>query len=166
MAFTIRQITDDDFDGYKMLRLEALLNHPTAFFADYDTETALTRDRWLERIHQQTGTIFVAKNDSGLVGMMGILGNVAPKRRHTGDIWGVYVRPQARGQGIVEALLEACIAWGKERGMSIVKLGVTSNNVAAVRCYLRCGLTVYGVEPAAIFWDGQSYDDLLMARRI
>jgi RimJ/RimL family protein N-acetyltransferase len=37
--------------------------------------------------------------------------------------------------------------------------------VAAIRCYNRCGFTVYGVEPQAIRHDGVMYDELLMARQ-
>ena len=47
--------------------------------------------------------------------------------------------------------------------MAIVKLTVVPESGARA-CYERCGFTVTGVDPAAIYWDGRYYDELLMHR--
>ncbi len=165
---TIRPATTDDAARLHDLRLEALANHPQAFAADHD----LTRDRgveaWIERMRQNEagneGVICVACAGDQLVGMTGLYRGHWPKSLHSGLIWGVYVRGAWRGQRIAEALLEACIAWAQAQGMTIVKLGVATGNMAAIRCYVRCGFAVYGIEPQAIYYDGVLYDELLMAR--
>lgn len=87
-----------------------------------------------------------------------------PKTRHSGTIWGVYVNAEWRGHGIAEVLLRGCCAWAQARGLAVVKLGVVTTNASAIRCYARCGFTVYGIEPKVIFWDGVLHDELLMAR--
>ena len=81
-------------------------------------------------------------------------------------IWGVYVIPQYRGLHIAEALIEECIAWGRAHGVSIVKLGVITSNTPAIRCYIRCGFTVYGVNPQSNYYNGKYFDELLMAKPI
>ncbi len=164
----IRAATADDAARLHDLRLEALANHPQAFAADHD----LTRDRgveaWVERMRQNEagneGIIYVAETGEQLVGMTGLYRGHWPKSLHSGLIWGVYVREAWRGQRVAEALLEACIAWTQAQGMTIVKLGVATGNMAAIRCYVRCGFAVYGLEPQAICYDGVFYDELLMAR--
>jgi len=49
--------------------------------------------------------------------------------------------------------------------LAIVKLGVVTTNTPAIRCYARCGFTVYGVEPQVIHYEDVLYDELLMAKK-
>jgi RimJ/RimL family protein N-acetyltransferase len=63
-------------------------------------------------------------------------------------------------------LIETCITWAKTRQVNIVKLGVMTNNTSAVRCYERCGFTIYGTEPRGILYEGKYYDEYLMARSL
>jgi RimJ/RimL family protein N-acetyltransferase len=67
---------------------------------------------------------------------------------------------------IGEALIGECLAWARTQGLAVVKLGVVTTNTSAIRCYARCGFTVFGVEPKAIFYDGVYYDELLMAKPV
>lgn len=169
-VITIRPATTGNATPLHDLRLEALANHPQAFAADHD----LTRDRgveaWVERMRQNEagheGVINVAWAGDQLVGMTGLYRGHWPKTLHSGLIWGVYVTAAWRGQRIAEALLDACTAWAQAQRMTIVKLGVATNNMAAIRCYVRGGFTVYGLEPQAISYDGVFYDELLMAKVI
>jgi RimJ/RimL family protein N-acetyltransferase len=61
-------------------------------------------------------------------------------------------------------LIEMCAEWARESGVVILKLGVMANNESAIRCYKRCGFTIYGTEPRALFCEGQYYDEYLMSR--
>ena len=98
--------------------------------------------------------------------MTGIYRVDSPKLSHIGNIWGVYVRPGWRKAGVASALINACVDWAQGHNLSKVKLAVVTTNGDAVHCYLRCGFQVYCVEPDAIRYDGKSYDELLMARRL
>lgn len=167
---TIRQTEVADAARLRTLRLEALADAPIAFSADYDRSEAEPVERWERRINEanqsQQSVIYVAEADGELIGMTGLGRGHWQKTEHGGVIWGVYVQPAWRGLHIAEALIEACIAWGRGLGMTVVKLGVTANNAPALRCYLRCGFTVYGVDPQAICYNGVMYDELLMAKLI
>ena len=79
---------------------------------------------------------------------------------------GVYVRPEWRGLHLAGALIETCADWARERDVVILKLGVMTNNESAIHCYKRCGFTVYGTEPGALFHEGQYYDEFLMYRSL
>jgi len=165
---TIRPAKEADAQAFHTLRLEALKGHPIAFSADYEVNAARPVSYWEDRMRElgEGGTIYFATDQDGLVGTCGIHRGESPKTRHSAFVWGVYVRPAWRGLGIAEALINACLAWGRTHEVTIAKLGVATNNTAAIRCYTRCGFTVYGLEPSALYYDGVMYDELLMARSI
>ena len=169
-AVKIRPEEMVDATRLRTLRLEALLDAPVAFAADYERSEAEPVERWERRISEasqsQQSVIYVAEAGEQLIGMTGLGRGHWQKTEHGGVIWGVYVQPAWRGLHLAEALIEACIAWGRGLGMTVVKLGVTANNAPALRCYLRCGFTVYGVDPQAICYNGVMYDELLMAKFI
>jgi RimJ/RimL family protein N-acetyltransferase len=168
-TITIRPVTEEDVAAYRDLRLEALREHPEAFGADYQTNLAEPMDYWIERVRKNvggdTGIIYLALDSGSLVGMTGIFRGTSPKNIHSGMIWGVFVRPGWRGRGIAGRLIQACLSWGQEQGVRIAKLAVVTTNASAIRCYVGCGFSVYGVEPEAIYYGGVYYDELLMARR-
>jgi GNAT superfamily N-acetyltransferase len=113
--------------------------------------------------------VFVVEVDGGrLVGMTGIyVPPNRPKLAHGATIWGVYVRPEARGRGVGQQLIRACIDWARGKGLVIVKLSATiAQDAAPRRCYEACGFEAYGVDPMAVQVDGQFYDEVLMACRL
>lgn len=122
---------------------------------------------WEGRLNfDESGTIFFATYENNLIGTTGIRRGESPKTKHNAGIWGVYVRPEWRGLHIAEELIETCIAWAKLRQVNIVKLGVTATNASALRCYERCGFTIYGNEPRAMLYEGNYYDEYLMSRSL
>lgn len=167
---TIRPAVPEDAAQLRELRLEALAGHPQAFAADYERTKADSAEVWVQLIIENAadnrGVICVASADDRLVGMAGLVRGRWPKTRHSGTIWGVYVQAAWRGLRVGEALLEQCIAWAQIQGVAIVKLGVVTTNMPAIRCYTRCGFSVYGVEPQAIYYEDVFYDELLMSRTI
>ena len=62
----------------------------------------------------------------------------------TAELVGMYVRPQARGRGVGEALIDAVIDWARDRDTATVHLWVTETNKPARMLYERCGFTVTG----------------------
>jgi ribosomal protein S18 acetylase RimI-like enzyme len=152
------------------LRLEELSNHPEAFTYDLTVARGEGVEFWAERIRnyerEQSGAIMVARSGEQLVGIAGIVRADRPKTRHNASIWGVYVRPEWRGYHVAEALIVECLAWAQAQKLVLVKLEVISANTAAIRCYTRCGFTVYGVDPQVIFSDGVYYDELMMVKRV
>jgi GNAT superfamily N-acetyltransferase len=52
-----------------------------------------------------------------------------------------FVRPQARGRGVGEAVIEAVAGWAIQKGATAVHLWVTETNKRARMLYERCGFT-------------------------
>jgi len=152
---------------YRELRLNALLDSPTAFSADYQINLNQPMNFWENRVTpDEQGVLFLAEHKSRLIGMTGIRRGDSPKTKHGAGIWGVYVGPEWRGLHIAEALIEACIKWAKTQQIEMVKLGVVTTNTSAVHCYQRCGFTIYGTDPRDIFYEGKFHDLYLMYRDI
>ena len=166
---TIRPATPADAEPMSQLRLEALRSHPEAFGSDYETSAKKTQDEWVTRLRENDGIssiLYLACEDDALAGMTGIVQGQAPKMAHYAFIWGVYVRPAYRRQGVAGQLLQACLDWASTKDIELVKLAVVNTNVAAIRCYAAAGFRVYGVEPRVIRVDGVDYDELLMVREL
>lgn len=146
------------------LRREALRNHPEAFSADQAREDARGVAFWAQRIEDTArSVIWVAAMGPDLVAMTGVFQESQLKLRHIATVWGVYVRPEYRGRGLATQLIAAGIAWARERDVLVIRLAVVTTNSAAIRCYMRAGFRVFGVEPKALQHDGVFYDELLMA---
>jgi RimJ/RimL family protein N-acetyltransferase len=167
-SVTIRPTREEDAEAYRELRLEALRTHPEAFGADYAESLARPNERWQQNVRDgaggELGILYVAEAGGVLVGMTGVYRDSGAKMRHTGIIWGVYVRPAWRGASIADALIGACMGWAHELEVRLVKLSVVTTNAGAIRCYVRCGFSVYGVEPEVIYHNDVYYDELLMVR--
>lgn len=167
---TLRPFALEDLDRYRTLRLEALERHPEVYGGDHATEAAQSAGDWQARaarmLNPDNQALFVADAAGELVGMTGIFRGHAPKMAHGATIYSVYVRPEWRGARITDHLIGRCLDWARPLGVTIVYLAVITGNTSAIRCYARCGFSVYGVMPAAIHHAGLYHDELLMMRRI
>jgi ribosomal protein S18 acetylase RimI-like enzyme len=164
----IRIATLEDAHSLFELRLEALTRHPEAYAADIDKTAADGAEAWEKLLTDNTkthsGTISIACAGSELIGMAGVARGHWPKTRHFGTLWGVYVKPDWRGYRIGEAIVNEIIEWATENDMTVIYLGVTVSEKAAIRCYSRCGFKEYGIEPKSIFYNSFYVDQLLMVK--
>ena len=160
----IREAKPTDAVPFRTLRLDALQNSPLAFTADYQKNSGQPPKYWEDLLTMQPdeSTIFLAVNQSDLIGMSGVARSNSPKTRHGAWIWGVYVKPEWRGLHIAEEMIKCCLDWARARKIVIVKLGVITPNASAIRCYERCGFRAYGTEPCVMFYEGKHYDEYLM----
>ncbi|MCC6569631.1 MAG: GNAT family N-acetyltransferase [Anaerolineales bacterium] len=156
-----------DAPKYRELRLFALKDSPTSFSADYYASLNAPSSYWEGRLKPGEGSImFFAEHEGALIGMIGVQRGDRPKTRHSAGIWGVYVLPEWRGLRIAASLIESCEIWAKSRKVEILKLAVVTANQSAIRCYERCGFKTYGTDPRVLFYEGNYYDEFLMAKAV
>jgi RimJ/RimL family protein N-acetyltransferase len=157
----VRRLETDDIETYRELRLEGLKCHPEAFSSSWECEAGKPMSWWAERL--ELNTIFGGwVEKSPLVGVAGLRVPNAVKLRHKGVLWGMYVRPQARGTGLAAALVQEVV----EHAQTLVEeicLTVVATNAAACRLYHTAGFKEYGLERGALKVGGQYYDEMLMA---
>lgn len=162
---SIRQSQLADASNFRELRLGALQNSPTAFSMDYEKASSQSIKYWEDmlRMDDLESAIFFAEHDGQLIGMTGVARGRSPKIRHAADIWGVYVKPEWRGLHLAEEMIKSGLEWATARGVIIARLGVTTINKSAIRCYERCGFSIYGTESRALFHEGKYYDFYMMS---
>jgi RimJ/RimL family protein N-acetyltransferase len=157
----VRRLETHDVSVYRELRLEGLKSHPEAFSASWEDESAKTAPWWAERL--ETGTVFGGWiDDSPLLGVAGFHVNGSAKLRHKGVLWGMYVRPEARGSGLAASLVQRVIAHARTLVEEIC-VTVVASNAAAYRLYRANGFEQYGLERRALKVGNEYYDEVLMA---
>ncbi len=78
-------------------------------------------------------------------GLLSLLVRDVENRRFLMD--GLFVAPEARGQGVGSGLLEAIVAEAARRGYAEVRLDVIDSNPRARALYERCGFAAVGTQP-------------------
>jgi ribosomal protein S18 acetylase RimI-like enzyme len=169
----IRFLTADDAESWWHLRLEALRNHSAAFADSAEehlaTSVETARERLLAGCPARNFVVGMFE-DGNLAGMAGFYRHSHIKERHKGTIWGVYTRPESRGQGMAGALMQEIIRRARQiDGLEQVLL-VASAHLPARKLYESLGFQAYGVEPRSlkiITETGTEYvDDVLMILRL
>lgn len=166
-AVAVRRLAAADAAAYRDLRLEGLAAHPEAFAASWEDEAARPLSWFAERLERNAvfGAWAGAAGDGAMDGVAGLLVPDAAKLRHKGVLWGMYVRPRARGAGVGAALVARVL--GHARGVvEEVRLSVVASNTAAVRLYEAAGFGRYGLERRALKVAGRHHDEALMAARL
>lgn len=157
-AVTIRLLDGADAGALLQLRREALLDSPLAFLASPEDDLASSVDA--VRTMLAGGTSVFGAFDGELCGMLGLHRGRHLKGAHKVNLWGMFVRGPARGQGTGGRLLAAALAHARMLpGARAVHLSVSGSAPAARRLYERAGFRVWGTEPGAIEFAGQLFDE-------
>jgi ribosomal protein S18 acetylase RimI-like enzyme len=161
--FTIDLLTADDAEAFRDIRLEGLQRNPEAFGASFEDECDRSVEHFAASL--ETGMVFGAWSISErqLLAVMGLRIPAATKLKHKATLWGVYVRPQARGLGVASALL-AHVLDQAEPLVEGVNLTVGAANQAAIRLYSRAGFIQYGLERRSLKVGDIYHDEMLMTR--
>lgn len=161
MSFAIRRLTGSDVADYRAIRLEALTNHPEAF-ASTPEQFVQRSPAELEALLEAMVFLGAMRPDGSLAGIMALEFGTG-REAHRAWLYQVYVRPDMRGTGCAQALLDAALehARGKARQLH---LGVAAHNEPAVRLYQKAGFVLYGTDPRSQYVNGRFVDEHLMVR--
>lgn len=146
-SFTTRVLVDDDWQEWKRIRLESLLDSPAAFGSSFEEESI--RDDATFRKSINDTQIFGAFKDCSLVGVVGLLCHTSVRLRHRGKIFGVYTTPVARGKGVCKSLLKLAIEEARGRILWL-EVNVWTANTAAYDLYASLGFVTYVTELKAL----------------
>ncbi len=159
--FKVRLLEAHDATVHRDLRLEGLKNHPEAFGTSWEEESCKPDAWWAERL--ETSTVFGGWiDDSPLLGVAGFHAHAAAKLRHKGVLWGMYVRPAARGTGLAACLVQRVIEHARPL-VEEIGLAVVASNTAGKRLYSAAGFEPYGIERRVLKIGEEYFDEVLMA---
>ncbi|HVO43677.1 MAG TPA: GNAT family N-acetyltransferase [Aggregatilineales bacterium] len=122
--------------------IETLGGYPAA---DANESLAWLLVRVAERVDNEENLYLIAEFDNRIVGMLEAeCTRLAPvfRDRSVVHISSVYVEPDFRRQGIGQALMQAALAWARQRGIEEIELDVLARNPAK-RLYEKLGFEVF-----------------------
>ncbi|OGM14260.1 hypothetical protein A2W15_00935 [Candidatus Woesebacteria bacterium RBG_16_41_13] len=143
----IVQLTPEDWESLRKLKLRSLQQEPIAFlnYQDgMDTYLERTEYEWRKKLDEQaSSTVYVFAEENGeFIGMVNALINQKEKEAL---IQHLYVDPEHRGQMVGKRLLENLLQKLKDRGnIEKAKLAVLETQKPAIRLYESLGFEKTG----------------------
>jgi RimJ/RimL family protein N-acetyltransferase len=135
----VEQVCEEDWRAWRDLRLEALADTPIGFGELYADAVLRSDEEWERRLNAPThpGVRFLAYEGDEAVGMAGgfVNDDAVPV------LFGVYVRPAARGGVVLGALVAAVTSWAAPEPLV---LDVHVDNARARRAYEKLGFVLTG----------------------
>lgn len=126
---TVRSLGEDDWQDYRSVRLAALRESPEAFVASVDEEETYDEALWRERMKRSAR--LVAERAGEAVGVVSV-GTAKASEGTAAELFGLWVRPEARGSGVATRLVKDSAAIATERGQTHLVYWVGTENGRAV----------------------------------
>lgn len=139
----VRRLGPDDWDAYRRIRLEMLLDAPDAFVTTHAEAAGHDEAVWRSRLG--SATTYLAQVGGRPAGSVTLWGGPPDGPPQEAFLVAMYVAPWARRRGVGERLVRAVLDEARARGLRLVHLEVTSSNDGARRLYERCGFVATGV---------------------
>ncbi len=136
----IEHLIPDDAERFRKIRLASLWESPQAFSSTYQQIVSLPSEAWPEQLRNLP--TFIAVQDGQDAGV--IRATINPGHPDIAYLISMWVAPEARGQGIGEALIEAVADWARSQGLKQLALDVSDDNEPAIVLYRRKGFKATG----------------------
>jgi ribosomal protein S18 acetylase RimI-like enzyme len=160
-SFNIHRLSPSDAGVFRSIRLEALREGSDAFGTTFEKESAEPLQYFVDRLDRNA--VFGGFFGNSLMGIAGFYQQEGTKMNHKGVLWGMYVKPEARGSGLATALVETVLGHASKE-VEQVHLTVVVNNLRARRLYERMGFVEYGLEKESLKYRGAYFDEALMVK--
>ncbi len=136
----VRRLATHEWERLRAIRLRAMADAPEAFLSTLAREEARTPEGWRSWLEPADEVAcFVEETDGELIGLAATLleGDAA-------QLLSMWVDPAHRRAGVGGRLVEAVVAWARDRGASRVELEVNETLSPAVALYERSGFAPTG----------------------
>ena len=160
----IRALQPSDAAAFQALRLRGLKENPEAFASSYEEEVITPLVEIERRLQPKTDSaVFGAFEEQDLCALTGLQRESMAKLAHKSFIWGVYVAPEARGNGFGTQVMSYALQHAFSNfGTTQVNLGVNTKNLAAFSLYKKLGFVEYGLERGCLLVGGVLQDEFQM----
>src|SRR5690348_128298 len=154
----ISVLSKTDASEFWQLRLRALREEPESF------AMAFEEARMVGTLDSSCDSFVLGAFSPALSGMVGFFRRQGIKNRHKGTVWGMYVAPEVRGQGLARSLMSALISRAQELpDLEQLVLEVVTTNEAARQFYSSLGFVSYGLERRALRIGDRYLDEELLS---
>jgi len=158
LPIDVYELTVNDWERLRTLRLASLADSPEAFGADYAAESELPREAWLERMaNVRYYTALIEGHDMAVMSVDQFEGDFGA------NIWlgGCWVHPTVRGTGVMKAMINFIDSVAEERAWRCQGLGVWHDNYAAIAAYEKLGFTSQGEMQESTRQPGMYYQRMI-----
>jgi ribosomal protein S18 acetylase RimI-like enzyme len=165
----VRPLSEADLDPFIELRLYGLKESPDSFLISYEQEAETGPAYFKELLGEENpnNLIFGFYMDDKLLGILGMYREHLPKLNHRMNIWGLYVHPDVRRNGVGKAMMKKAIDHAKKQESVLnIRLSVDSKNKKAIELYQKFGFIEWGVEPKATQGITDLLDDVHMSLQL
>lgn len=168
---SIGQLPPQEWKKYKEIRLLSLQNEPTAFSSTYEDVAKEENKQWKERLvnsnKKESSIVLFAKDGKKIIGMIAGFWDKRKKIKHIAHIYGTYVDPKYRNQGIGEKLMHSIISELKNiKQIKKIKTEVNAKNIPAYNLYKKNGFRIIGKAEKELCVNDEFYDVVLMEQLI
>lgn len=162
MTSTIKvaPVGPDDWERVREIRLASLQANPEAFGAKYETELIRPERFWRSRLSKSD--FILASDESGDIGIM-FVDQVDEDFASSCWIRGCWVHPEARGKGVMRALIEYVDSQVHVKPWSEQGLGVWVDNYSAIKAYEFIGFENIGDPQPSTSQPGKFYQRMRRA---
>ena len=129
---SVRPLGEDDWQELRAIRLRSLTESPEAFAAKLSDEQAFDEDFWRLRLRRSTRLIAELEGEQLGVVCLGQAHNDEGEIPEVGEIFGLWVAPEARGSGVATQLMKAAAAQAAGHGKTHVAYWVGVENFRGV----------------------------------
>ncbi|WBU55444.1 GNAT family N-acetyltransferase [Paracoccus sediminicola] len=144
--FQLWRLTPDRAEEWRAIRLEALRSAPEAFGSSFDEWEERPLEDFAARLACcEMWAAGAAPGQPRAVASWER--DISPAEPDLGWVMSVFVAPDARGQGLGDAILARLIRDAGAAGMTRMGLHVGQNNLAALALYARAGFIATGGPP-------------------
>jgi RimJ/RimL family protein N-acetyltransferase len=157
----LRVLRSEDHEDFQRLRSDALVRHPHAYSASSGEDAAPDEVVARARLASTQDQFIVGAFRLGaMVGMLGLVRMRPRKLCHRANLWGAYVVPDLRGQGLAKSLLRLVLAEAlRQPGLEQVTASVYSDSAAARQLFQGAGFKRWGVSRQAAKVEGAYLDE-------
>jgi ribosomal protein S18 acetylase RimI-like enzyme len=163
----IRPLARSDANAFRQIRLQAISDSPSAVWPTYEEEARRTVEEIEARIQRtDTQVVFGAFIGLTLVGIAGLRREPLDQVRHKAVLWGVFISPNRRREGLARKLFSSVLSFAREEGVRQIQLCVNAENDRARRLYRSLGFKPFGLEPRAMRVGDKYFDEEHMVLRL
>ncbi|GAB3588038.1 GNAT family N-acetyltransferase [Calidifontibacter terrae] len=127
---TIRTLEADEWQTYRDVRLSALEESPDAFAASVSQEKQYDEDFWRARV-DRSRRLVAQDEESKVVGVVSV-GDRSTEDDRIGELFGLWVTPDLRGQGVAWKLVQAGVEQATSENYAFLLYWVGTDNGRAV----------------------------------
>lgn len=126
---SVRELTEDQWEAYREVRLAALEESPQVFVASLAEEQAYDEAFWRTRMRRSRRLL--AEVDGRAAGVASV-GEAGPDNPTVAELFGLWVAPDFRGAGVATRLVQAGADTARREGRTHLAYWVNTDNGPAV----------------------------------